>query len=210
LTRNKGPAEIEGVLTRRIIGCAGVNGGAQQIKRFRSRMGGYCRRRVDGPRGEWEVLGPPPRCVRRGPNAAAPVGVPVHACADWLEPHRSRSAGRSGRTEVSARELPPQRVNGVSVAFWRWRGGAAPRLMREGAKRPRISVDITPGVRRRLRLAAAKRDLAVGQYVRDAPEERLREDLGGGEEGLLALTARTDPILAALWDNVKDAAYNKL
>ena len=85
-----------------------------------------------------------------------------------------------------------------------------PRTMREGVMRPRISVDITPGVRRRLRLAAAKRDLSVGQYIRDALEERLREDLGGGEEGLLALTARADPILAPLWDNARDAAYDKL
>ena len=85
-----------------------------------------------------------------------------------------------------------------------------PRTMREGVRRPRISVDITPGLRRRLRLAAAKRDLSVGQYVHDALEERLREDLGGGEEGLLALTARADPVLAALWDNEKDAAYDRL
>jgi hypothetical protein len=50
----------------------------------------------------------------------------------------------------------------------------------------------------------------MGQYVLDALEERLREDLGGGEEGLLALTARADPVLAALWDNEKDAAYDRL
>jgi hypothetical protein len=50
----------------------------------------------------------------------------------------------------------------------------------------------------------------MGQYVLDALEERLREDLGSGEEGLLALTARADPILAALWDNEKDAAYDRL
>jgi len=75
-----------------------------------------------------------------------------------------------------------------------------PRTMRESVRRPRISGDITPGFRRRLRLAAAKRDLSVGQYVHDTLEERVREDLGSGEEGLLALTAVGDPILAALAD----------
>jgi uncharacterized protein (DUF1778 family) len=53
------------------------------------------------------------------------------------------------------------------------------------AKRPRISIDVQPAVRRRLRLAAAKRDLTVQQYVMDAIEERLREDLGDeGDEVL--------------------------
>lgn len=84
------------------------------------------------------------------------------------------------------------------------------RSMREAVKRPRISIDVTPEVRRRLRLAAAKRDLSVGQYVLDAIEERLREDLGSEAEGLLALTAKADPILATLWDNAKDAAYDRL
>ena len=84
-----------------------------------------------------------------------------------------------------------------------------PRSMEYSAKRPRISVDVIPEVRRRLRLAAAKRDVTVRQYVLDAIEERLREDLGDETE-LLALTAKADPVLAALWDNARDAAYDRL
>ena len=85
-----------------------------------------------------------------------------------------------------------------------------PRSMQSQAKRPRISIDVSPEVRRRLRLAAAKRDLTVRQYVLEALEERLGEDLGVAEEGLLAMTAKTDPVLAALWANEKDAAYDRL
>ena len=84
------------------------------------------------------------------------------------------------------------------------------RPMESSAKRPRISVDVVAGVRRRLRLAAAKRDLTVRQYVLDAIEERLREDLGDDGEGVLTLTAKADPVLAELWDNRKDAAYDRL
>ena len=84
------------------------------------------------------------------------------------------------------------------------------RPMNSAAKRPRISVDVEPGVRRRLRLAAAKRDLTVRQYVLGAIEERLREDLGPANDGMLALTAMSDPVLAALWDNRKDAEYDRL
>lgn len=84
------------------------------------------------------------------------------------------------------------------------------RPMESSAKRPRISLDVIPEVRRRLRLAAAKRDLTVRQYVLEAVEERLREDLGDEGEGVLALTAKADPVLADLWDNAKDSAYDRL
>ena len=84
------------------------------------------------------------------------------------------------------------------------------RPMESSPKRPRISVDVLPEVRRRLRLAAAKRDLTIRQYVLEAIEERLREDLGEEEEGMLTLTAKADPVLAELWDNPKDSEYDRL
>ena len=84
------------------------------------------------------------------------------------------------------------------------------RPMESSAKRPRISIDVIPEVRRRLRLAAAKRDLTIRQYVLEAIEERLREDLGDESEGVLTLTANADPVLAELWDNPKDSAYDRI
>jgi len=85
-----------------------------------------------------------------------------------------------------------------------------PRVYRSGVKRPCISLDVTPAVRRRVRLAAAKRDVSVRQYIMDSLQERLREDLGDDGEELVALTAKVDPVLANLWDNDKDAAYDRL
>lgn len=82
--------------------------------------------------------------------------------------------------------------------------------MEPSAKRPRISIDVQPELRRRLRLAAAKHDQTVRQYMLEAIEERLREDLGDENEATLTLTAKTDPILAELWDNKKDAEYDRL
>jgi uncharacterized protein (DUF1778 family) len=81
--------------------------------------------------------------------------------------------------------------------------------METTTKRPRISIDVQPQMRRRLRLAAAKRDLTVRRYVLEAIEERLREDLGDDHEEVV-LTAKTDPVLAELWDNPRDAAYDRL
>jgi uncharacterized protein (DUF1778 family) len=82
--------------------------------------------------------------------------------------------------------------------------------MESAAKRPRISLDVQPEVRRRLRLAAAKRDLSIRRYVLDAIEARLKEDLGDDGEGMLGLTAKSDPVLAELWDNRQDAEYDRL
>lgn len=79
-------------------------------------------------------------------------------------------------------------------------------------KRTRLTIDVSPEVKRRLRLAAARRDISMRQYVLEVLEQRLTEDLPSliGEEGLLALTAEADPVLAELWDNDKDAVYDHL
>jgi uncharacterized protein (DUF1778 family) len=82
--------------------------------------------------------------------------------------------------------------------------------MKREAKRPRISLDVAPAVRRRIRLAAAKRELSVQQYLLEAVRDRLREDLGDDGEELVTLNAKSDPVLASLWDNDKDAAYDCL
>ena len=84
------------------------------------------------------------------------------------------------------------------------------RPVESSAKRPRISIDVQPEIRRRLRLAAAKRDLTLRQYVLEAIEDRLREDLGDGAAEMLALTAKADPVLAEVWDNQRDAEYDRL
>ena len=76
-------------------------------------------------------------------------------------------------------------------------------------KRPRISVDVEPALRHRLRLAAAKRDVTVQRYVLHAIEERLNEDLGDETEAMIALTAKADPVLAELWDNPRDAECHR-
>ncbi len=84
------------------------------------------------------------------------------------------------------------------------------RPMESSRKRPRIRVDVLPEVGRRLRLAAAKRELSVRQYVIAAIEEQLREDLRDEEQGVMTLTAKADPVLAELWDNPRDSAYDRL
>lgn len=77
-------------------------------------------------------------------------------------------------------------------------------------RRERLSIDVSREQRRRLRIAAAKHDQSIRDYVWDAVETRLREDRiherSAGD--LLTLTEETDPVLAELWDNPRDAAYD--
>lgn len=80
----------------------------------------------------------------------------------------------------------------------------------EPVKRPRLSIDVDPRVRRRLRIAAARRDVSVRSYVIEAIEERVRLDLGDDEEGLLSLSASSDPVLAKAWGDPKDDAYDRI
>lgn len=78
-------------------------------------------------------------------------------------------------------------------------------------KRARLTIDVSTEERRQIRLAAAMQDLSIREYVLQAVKEQLEQDLEARErEGLLALSAKSDPVLAKLWDNEKDAAYDRL
>ncbi len=78
-------------------------------------------------------------------------------------------------------------------------------------RRIRMTVDVPHELRLRLRLVAAKRDISMREYLLQVLEERLARDLPSLEgEDLLALSAESDPVLADLWDNDRDAAYDEL
>ena len=79
-------------------------------------------------------------------------------------------------------------------------------------RRARLSIDVPREARRRIHVAAAKRDQSIREYVWEAVEARLKQDLAEelSAADLVALNERTDPVLADLWDNPKDAAYDEL
>lgn len=80
------------------------------------------------------------------------------------------------------------------------------------SKRTRLTVDLPSEVKQRLRLITARQDISFRQYVLEALEERLDRDWAelAEQEGFLALSAQADPVLAELWDNGRDAAYDRL
>jgi len=71
----------------------------------------------------------------------------------------------------------------------------------------RLSIDIPVEERRRIRVAAARRDQSIREFVREAIAERLRRERPGSAAGL---KAASDPVLAELWDNPADAVYDTL
>lgn len=79
-------------------------------------------------------------------------------------------------------------------------------------RRARLSIDVSREARRRIHIAAAKRDQSIRDYVWEAVEQRLKYDLADelATADLVALTERGDPVLADLWNNPRDAAYDKL
>ena len=82
--------------------------------------------------------------------------------------------------------------------------------MNPDAPRARLSIDVSREARRRIRLAAARRDQSIRQYVWEAVEARLRADvLRERSTGMPALTAASDPVLAELWDNPADSVYDE-
>jgi uncharacterized protein (DUF1778 family) len=79
-------------------------------------------------------------------------------------------------------------------------------------RRARLSIDVPREARRRIHIAAARRDQSIRQYVWEAVEARLKQDLADefSAGDLVALNERRNPVLADLWENPKDAAYDAL
>jgi hypothetical protein len=86
-----------------------------------------------------------------------------------------------------------------ATAIW-YKGSMAPTAPR----RTRLAVDLPADVRRRAKVAAARRDVTLQQYVRGALERQLAEDAPS------SLHAADDPVLSELWDNDADAVYDDM
>ncbi len=84
------------------------------------------------------------------------------------------------------------------------------RQLESGRKRSRISIEVDPHSLSCVQQAAAKQGVTIRQYVVDAIADRLYGELVDKDRAKDVLTARTDPVLAELWDNPFDARYDQL
>jgi hypothetical protein len=73
----------------------------------------------------------------------------------------------------------------------------------------RISLEVDPPLHRLIEAAAAAHDQSIVQYILEAVKDRLLVDTDD-RPGSGSLKAETDPVLAELWDNPRDAEYDHL
>lgn len=71
--------------------------------------------------------------------------------------------------------------------------------MSEAVQKKRLTVYVPTDIKRRLRMAAAKNDLTLGQYVLEAIGTRLDEDVPPDDDLLRAAESSLD-----FWDNPAD------
>ena len=76
--------------------------------------------------------------------------------------------------------------------------------------RERLSIDVLPEEHKRIKAYAALRGETIREYVVESVRERLRQEAEERELSALTMNLNQDPVLKELWDNEKDAAYDKI
>lgn len=77
-------------------------------------------------------------------------------------------------------------------------------MVSEEARKPRLSIEIDPDLRRRLKIAAARRDVTIRDYVLAA----VTRALDGDDRD--AWTRLSEPSFARDWDAEGDEVYDRL
>ena len=76
--------------------------------------------------------------------------------------------------------------------------------------RERLSIDVLPEEHKRIKAYAALHGETIREYVVKSVQERLRQEAEERELSTLTMNLNQDPVLKELWDNKKDAAYDKI
>ena len=76
--------------------------------------------------------------------------------------------------------------------------------------RERLSIDVLPEEHKRIKAYAALHGETIREYVIESVRERLRQEAEERELSALNRNLNQDPVLKELWDNEKDAAYDKI
>lgn len=83
-------------------------------------------------------------------------------------------------------------------------------MAKASATRERLSIDVLPEEHKRIKVYAALHGETIREYVVESVRERLRQEAEGRELSALTMNLNQDPVLKELWDNEKDAAYDKI
>ena len=83
-------------------------------------------------------------------------------------------------------------------------------MVKTEAKRDRLSIDVLPEEHKQIKAYAALNGQTIREYVLESVRERLRRQEEKRELSTLTMHLDKDSVLKELWDNEKDAAYDKL
>lgn len=83
-------------------------------------------------------------------------------------------------------------------------------MARTEMTRERLSIDVLPEEHRRIKAYAAFHGETIREYVIESVRKRLRQEAEEKELSALTTNLNQDPILKELWDNGKDAVYDKI
>ena len=74
----------------------------------------------------------------------------------------------------------------------------------------RLSIDVLPEEHKRIKAYAALHGETIRKYVVESVRARLRQEVEERELSTLTTNLKHDPVLKELWDNKKDASYDKI
>ncbi len=83
-------------------------------------------------------------------------------------------------------------------------------MARANEARNRLSIDVLVEEHRQIKVYAALHGQTIREYVLASVRERLDREREGKELSALGMHLDQDPVLRKLWDNKKDAAYDRL
>jgi len=83
-------------------------------------------------------------------------------------------------------------------------------MVKTAMARERLSIDVLPREHRQIKVYAALHGETIREYVIESIRERLRQEAEERELSALTMHLEQDPVLKKLWDNEKDAAYDRI
>ncbi len=76
--------------------------------------------------------------------------------------------------------------------------------------RERVSIDVRPEEHRQIKLFATLSGQTIREFILDSVRTRMRREQAAQEVSALTKDLDTDPVLKVLWENERDAAYDRL
>ncbi|MFH1847143.1 MAG: hypothetical protein ABH869_06270 [Candidatus Omnitrophota bacterium] len=81
-------------------------------------------------------------------------------------------------------------------------------MTNETKKRERMSIDVVPEEHKQIKIFAAIHGETIREYVMESVRERLKREREDTQ--LIAMATKINQSLKEVWDNEKDAEYDKI